>query len=104
MEKRCFGHKSTQQSMKLITIYPIINSVMNISHHLMIDILIGYIISAETEGKVSAFITAFAAGTFTYVAVMEVIATELKNRDVILVKVLALVVGFGLMSMIATFL
>lgn len=66
-----------------------------------VGVLIGALVEASTEGIVSAFITAFAAGTFTYVAVVEVLIPEFKKQQDLILKALALSAGFAGMAVIA---
>lgn len=66
-----------------------------------IGIFIGYIISDIAQGVGAAAISALASGTFLYVAFMEVIPRELHDPDRILAKLGALLLGFGLMSLLA---
>jgi solute carrier family 39 (zinc transporter), member 1/2/3 len=66
-----------------------------------VGIFIGYIISDIAQGVGAAAISALASGTFLYVAFMEVIPRELHNPDRIIEKLAALLLGFGLMSLLA---
>lgn len=63
---------------------------------------IGYASSVLGHGPVSAAMSALASGTFLYVALNEVIPKELEHPDGHrLAKVAALLLGFGLMSLLA---
>lgn len=63
---------------------------------------IGYAFSEIGHGSVSAAMSALASGTFLYVALNEVIPKELEHPDGHrLLKVGALLLGFGLMSLLA---
>lgn len=63
---------------------------------------IGYAFSNIGNGSVSAAMSALASGTFLYVALNEVIPKELEHPDGHrLLKVVALLIGFGLMSLLA---
>ena len=64
-------------------------------------VLIGALVEASTEGIVSAFITGFAAGTFTYVAVVEVLIPEFKKQKDLFLKAVAASAGFAGMAVIA---
>ncbi|KAK2077085.1 hypothetical protein QBZ16_004719 [Prototheca wickerhamii] len=64
-------------------------------------IFVGYVISDLTAGAGAASISALAAGTFLYVAFMEVIPKELHTPGHTAAKLAMLVLGFGLMSMLA---
>jgi zinc transporter 1/2/3 len=66
-----------------------------------LGIFIGYIISDIAQGVGAAAISALASGTFLYVAFMEVIPRELHSPDRIVEKLGALLLGFGLMSLLA---
>jgi len=66
-----------------------------------IGIFIGFIISDVAQGVGAAAISALASGTFLYVAFMEVIPKELHSPERILEKLGALLLGFGLMSLLA---
>ena len=66
-----------------------------------VGIFIGYIISDIAQGVGAAAISALASGTFLYVAFMEVIPRELHSPDKIVEKLGALLLGFGLMSLLA---
>ena len=64
-------------------------------------ILIGYILSDIAHGIGAAAISALASGTFLYVAFMEVIPKELADSRYSFAKMTALLLGFGLMSLLA---
>jgi len=66
-----------------------------------VGIFIGYIISDVAQGVGAAAISALASGTFLYVAFMEVIPRELHSPERMLEKLGALLLGFGLMSLLA---
>ena len=66
-----------------------------------IGVLVGYAISEFSDSLTSACITALAAGTFLYVALMEIIPNELKEKGHKAEKLFMLVIGFGLMSIVA---
>eukprot|EP00210_Caulerpa_lentillifera_P000230 g224.t1 len=66
-----------------------------------IAVMIGYGISEYSDTMTTACLSALAAGTFLYVALMEVIPNELSVKGNKEVKLLALVIGYGLMSLIA---
>lgn len=67
-----------------------------------LGIAIGYAFSEIGHGSVSAAMSALASGTFLYVALNEVIPKELEHPDGHrLLKVAALLIGFGLMSLLA---
>ena len=66
-----------------------------------IGVMIGYAISEYSDSVTSSALSALASGTFLYVAMMEVIPNELKSKKHKLEKLAALLLGFGLMSMIA---
>jgi len=67
-----------------------------------LGISIGYASSVLGHGPVSAAMSALASGTFLYVALNEVIPKELEHPDGHrLAKVAALLLGFGLMSLLA---
>lgn len=67
-----------------------------------LGIAIGYASSVLGHGPVSAAMSALASGTFLYVALNEVIPKELEHPDGHrLAKVAALLLGFGLMSLLA---
>ena len=64
-------------------------------------VLIGHLISKSTEGLVAAYISGFAAGTFLYVATVEVIIPEIKKQQDTLFKCIAVASGFAFMAVIA---
>ncbi len=66
-----------------------------------LGILIGYGFSEVAPGKVAASMSALASGTFLYVAMMEVIPKELEDPRHRLPKMGMLLLGFGLMSLLA---
>lgn len=67
-----------------------------------IGIAIGYASSNLGHGSAGAAMSALASGTFLYVALNEVIPKELEHPDGHRVlKVVALLLGFGLMSLLA---
>ncbi|EFN51036.1 hypothetical protein CHLNCDRAFT_141521 [Chlorella variabilis] len=66
-----------------------------------VGIFIGYVISDVAKGVGAASISALASGTFLYVAFMEVIPKELRDGSRMALKLAALLVGFGLMSLLA---
>lgn len=66
-----------------------------------IGIFLGYAISELASGDGTASISALAAGTFLYVAAMEVIPKELQYEGYWLQKLTALMVGFLAMSLLA---
>ena len=66
-----------------------------------VGIYVGYIISDAAQGIGAAAISALASGTFLYVAFMEVIPRELHDSRFMGQKLAALLVGFGLMSLLA---
>lgn len=66
-----------------------------------VGVMIGYAISEYSDSVTSSALTALASGTFLYVAMMEVIPNELQSKGHKLKKLAALIIGFGLMSMIA---
>lgn len=66
-----------------------------------VGIFLGYIISDAAAGMGAAAISALASGTFLYVAFMEVIPRELNSPKYIGMKLAALLLGFGLMSLLA---
>jgi zinc transporter ZupT len=66
-----------------------------------IGVIIGALVLSNTEGIVSAFITGFAAGTFTYVSIVEVLLPEFKKQQDLLFKAIAASVGFAGMAIIA---
>lgn len=66
-----------------------------------VGIFLGYLVSEVASGDGTASISALAAGTFLYVAAMEVIPKELATHDRWFAKLIALMTGFGAMSMLA---
>ena len=66
-----------------------------------IGIFLGYIISDLAQGTGAASISALASGTFLYVAFMEVIPRETSEPSLMLVKLLVLLLGYALMSLLA---
>lgn len=66
-----------------------------------IGVMVGYAISEYSDSVTSSCLSALASGTFLYVALMEVIPNELKTKAYKLEKLASLMLGFGLMSMIA---
>lgn len=66
-----------------------------------VGVIVGYIIAEFSDSAVSSGLSALAAGTFLYVTLMEVIPNELKMKGHRIPKLCALLLGFGLMSMIA---
>ncbi|KAL4853724.1 putative serine/threonine protein phosphatase 2A regulatory subunit B''gamma [Chlorella vulgaris] len=66
-----------------------------------VGIFIGYVISDIAKGIGAASISALASGTFLYVAFMEVIPKELRDPSHMVPKLIALLTGFGLMSLLA---
>lgn len=66
-----------------------------------LGIVIGYGFSRIGRGAVAAAMTALASGTFLYVAMMEVIPKELADPNHRVLKMVALLVGFGVMSLLA---
>ncbi len=66
-----------------------------------LGIFIGYATSNIDNGTVSAAMSALASGTFLYVAMMEVIPKELEIPHYRVAKMGALLLGFGLMSLLA---
>lgn len=65
-----------------------------------VGIVLGYA-SAAHGGGVGAAVSALAAGTFIYVALMEVIPKELEDGSHRGAKMAAMLIGFGLMSLLA---
>lgn len=65
-----------------------------------VGIMLGYLFAAHSGG-VGAAVSALAAGTFIYVALMEVVPKELENGRHRGPKMAAMLVGFGLMSLLA---
>lgn len=68
-----------------------------------LGIALGFAFSEVSSGAGGAAMSALAAGTFLYVALAEVIPRELSvpNDDLRSYKLLALVTGFALMSLLA---
>jgi zinc transporter 1/2/3 len=67
-----------------------------------LGIAIGYATSTVGHSSAGAAMSALASGTFLYVALNEVIPKELEHPDGHrLLKVAALLLGFGLMSLLA---
>ena len=66
-----------------------------------IGVLVGFAISEFSDSLTSACFTALAAGTFLYVALMEIIPNELKEKGNKAAKLFVLIIGFGLMSIVA---
>ena len=66
-----------------------------------VGIFFGYILTEVSSGSSAAALSALASGTFLYVAVMEVIPKELADPTHRLMKMSMLLLGFGLMSMLA---
>ena len=67
-----------------------------------VGIFIGYFISGMAQGLGAAALSALASGTFLYVAFMEVIPRELMHDShQVYMKLAALLLGFGLMSLLA---
>lgn len=66
-----------------------------------IGIFLGYIISGLAQGIAAASISALASGTFLYVAFMEVIPKETSESSMMVVKLLVLLLGYSLMSLLA---
>jgi solute carrier family 39 (zinc transporter), member 1/2/3 len=64
-------------------------------------ILVGFILSDVARGSGAAAISALASGTFLYVAFMEVIPREISDPRHSGAKMLALLLGYGLMSLLA---
>eukprot|EP01023_Acetabularia_acetabulum_P004589 TRINITY_DN11948_c0_g1_i15.p1 TRINITY_DN11948_c0_g1~~TRINITY_DN11948_c0_g1_i15.p1 ORF type:complete len:209 (-),score=43.19 TRINITY_DN11948_c0_g1_i15:342-968(-) len=66
-----------------------------------LGIFAGYIINQNLNGAVADSLKALAAGTFLYVAIMEVIPKELVQTQFRALKLLFLWLGFLLMSLLA---
>ena len=66
-----------------------------------VGIFVGYVVSDVAQGIGAAAISALASGTFLYVAFMEVIPKELNDPRWPVAKLAALLLGFGLMSLLA---
>ncbi|CAG9460043.1 unnamed protein product [Pedinophyceae sp. YPF-701] len=66
-----------------------------------LGIFMGFVLSEVASTGLSAGITALAAGTFIYVAVMEVIPKELRTRKHKTAKVAMLLAGFSIMAVVA---
>ncbi|KFM26245.1 Zinc transporter ZIP1 [Auxenochlorella protothecoides] len=66
-----------------------------------LGIFVGYVVSDLAAGTGAASISSMAAGTFLYVAFMEVIPKELDDKAHTLLKLAALATGYGLMSVLA---
>jgi len=66
-----------------------------------VGVMIGYAISEYSDSVTSSSLSALASGTFLYVAMMEVIPNELQEKGHKLEKLAALILGFGLMSLVA---
>lgn len=66
-----------------------------------VGIFLGYGLAEVSSSAGAASLSALASGTFLYVAVMEVIPKELATSDHRLMKMSMLLLGFGLMSMLA---
>lgn len=66
-----------------------------------IGILLGYVFAEHGGGGVGAALSALAAGTFIYVALMEVVPKELEDGSHRGKKMVAMLIGFGLMSLLA---
>lgn len=66
-----------------------------------VGIFLGYLVSEVASGDGTASISALAAGTFLYVAAMEVIPKELHSQERWFGKLVALMMGFGAMSLLA---
>lgn len=65
-----------------------------------VGIFLGYAFAAHSGG-VGAAVSALAAGTFVYVALMEVVPKELEDGRHRLAKMVSMLTGFGLMSLLA---
>ena len=61
-------------------------------------VMIGYLISTFSDSVTSASFSSVAAGTFLYVALMEIVPKELEQKQHKAQKIAALIVGFLLMS------
>merc|ERR1712224_610351 len=69
-----------------------------------VGIFIGWISTAEEEGQESVssgICTALSAGTFLFVAVMEIIPQELDSSENACLKTFALLSGFGIFGALA---
>lgn len=66
-----------------------------------VGIFLGLLISDLARGVGAAAISALASGTFLYVAFMEVIPKELRETSHMAAKMAMLVLGYGLMSLLA---
>ncbi len=66
-----------------------------------VGIFMGYAFSEVSSGAGAAALSALASGTFLYVAMMEVIPKELADPTLRLPKLCMLLLGFGLMSLLA---
>jgi zinc transporter 1/2/3 len=66
-----------------------------------VGIFLGYGFSSMSSGAGGAAMSALASGTFLYVAMMEVIPKELASPNLRLPKMCMLLLGFGLMSLLA---
>jgi zinc transporter 1/2/3 len=66
-----------------------------------VGIFMGYGLSGVASGKGGAAMSALASGTFLYVAMMEIIPKELADPTLRLPKLCMLLLGFGLMSLLA---
>jgi zinc transporter 1/2/3 len=66
-----------------------------------VGIGIGFLFDRLGPGKLAASMSALASGTFLYVAMMEVIPKELESSDHRGLKMVALLAGFGAMSLLA---
>lgn len=64
-------------------------------------IFVGYGVSNVSDGVGGAALSALASGTFLYVAMMEIIPKELADSRHRFLKMAMLLVGFGLMSLLA---
>jgi len=66
-----------------------------------VGIFVGLLFSEIGTGAVGAAMAALASGTFLYVAMMEVIPKELADPSHMGLKMSALLLGFGAMSLLA---
>lgn len=66
-----------------------------------VGIFVGYAVSGVAGGLGAACVSAVSAGTFLYVAFMEVIPKELQSGSKVPAKLGALLVGYGAMSLLA---
>jgi zinc transporter 1/2/3 len=73
--------------------------VLLLSHGLIL--IMASLYSGLDSSVASNVCVALASGTFIYVAVMEVIMKELAVKTDIHIKLLMILLGFGLMSMLA---